>query len=286
MKKILVPTDFTQGSLNAYEYALKLAHQIGGKVILYHVYSGSNDGGGHMPKSLAEALQKQEEEAALSAFEGYGYSVQHGLNIEVPSTYILEKGVPVDAITAYADFMEVDLIVMGTWWSKGASGVVDTWLGNVGTKVVDRTSRPVLLIPDRVSYKSIQHIAYATNLKEGEQRIPTELKHFIHGKETQLSCVHVRRPLATFDPIQYSFMQEFYKLELDDFNIQFFIIPHEDIMEGLDLFIKEKDADMLVMLAHERLTVFNRILGPDLSRQMAFHSKIPLLVLHEEYVSN
>lgn len=283
MEKILVPTDFTQGSLNAYEYALKMAQAIGAKVTLYHVYNDPHSAEGHLPKSLAEALKSQDEEASLNAFEGYGYAVQQGLGIEIPSTYILEYGSPVHAIAAYADFMEADLIVMGTWWAKGASGVVDTWLGNVATKVIDCTSRPVLLIPDRVKYSPIQHIAYATNFKEGKQRIPHELGQLLRDKEIDLSCVHVRKPLKTFDPIQYTFMQEFYKLELDDFRIQFYVIPYDDVMEGLEVFIKEKEVDMLAMLTHERLTIFNRILGPDLSRQMAFHSKIPLLVLHQEY---
>ena len=282
MKRILVPTDFTQGSLNAYKYALQLANQLGTKITLYHVFDQDKDNS-YMPKSLVEAIREKDEEGALSALEGYGYAVQQHLNLDIDSTYILEEGRPVKSIVAYADFMEADLIIMGTWWAKGASGMVESWLGNAGTKVIEQTNRPVLLIPEDVSFKDIRHIAYATNFREKEQRVPEELIELSNTFNLDVSVVHVQRTDSVYDPVQFAFLREMYRLEMDNFNIYFYTLNDKNVVEGLNTFINKEEVDILAMLYHGRLTVFDRVLGPGIPQQMAFHSRIPFLVLHQEY---
>ena len=282
MKKILVTTDFSRLSLHAYEYALELAHYLRAKLTLMYCYPPDNFEP-QVPRSLSEALIKKDEEAALTALEGYGYAVQKQAQIEVPSVYILEPGHPVDAIVEYADFMEADMIVMGTWWAKGASGVVDTWLGSVATKVIERTDRPVLLVPEWALFAPIRHIAYATNFQEEDQRIPTELTGFTPAFDFTLSCIHASRPTSVYDPIQFAFLKEMYRLELDTLRLHFYTIQHKSVVEGLDQFVKDEAVDLLALMTHEHLTIFDRLLGPNLVQQMAFHTKIPLLVLHQEY---
>lgn len=282
MKKILVPTDFTPGSLNAYEYAIRLAERMGSKVTLFHAY-GFDGNNRYQPQSLTDALEMEDEEWALAALEGYGYTVQRRLEMEVRSTYILEKERPVKAVVEYADFMEADLIVMSTWWAEGITG---SWLGNAGTKVIAQTSRPVLLVPEGVEFLDIDHIAYATNFKEEEQRIPKELRGLTETFSVQLSCLHVHRQESSYDPITYAFLREMYQLELDDFNIQFYTLNGADVLEGLEKFVQEKKVGLLAMMTHDRLTIFDRLLGPDIPRKMAFQTDIPLLILHQDFENN
>jgi nucleotide-binding universal stress UspA family protein len=283
MKKILVPTDFTHSSLNAYEYALRLAEVLGARVTLFHVY-GFSEEEGHRPQSLSEALDLGDEEAALNALEGYGYAVQQGLGLEVPSHYILEKGKPVKAIVDYADFMEADLIVMSTWWAGGTGKMIDTWLGNSATKVIEKTQRPVLMVPEKVKYQGLHHIAYATNLKEKEQRVPGELIGLSGALALRVSVVHVRRPEDSYDPISFAFLREMYRLELDNFSIMYYTINDRDVVAGLNKFIENEAVDILAVLNHKNLTVFERLLGPKIPKQMAFHSRVPLLVMDQEFL--
>lgn len=283
MKKILVPTDFSDGSNNAYKYAIELAHAIGGRITLYHVYNEESINNRSFPGHLAAALEDKEEEKALEAFEKIGIFYQEDLGIEVPSRYILEEGKAVSKIVEYAEFMEADLIVMGTWWARGASGIVDTWIGNVGTRVVDRTNRPVLLVPRSAKFKKLKHLAYATNFREKEQRIPRELMDLSDAFDINVSCLHVKRPGSQYNEIQYAFLREMYQMELDNFNIYFYTLTDDHVIKALNLFVEKEGVDILAMLTHDRLSVFERLLGPDMSQQMAFHTKTPLLIVHQEY---
>jgi nucleotide-binding universal stress UspA family protein len=54
----------------------------------------------------------------------------------------------------------------------------------------------------------------------------------------------------------------------------------ENVMKGVDRFIKKTNADMLVLAKHNR-PFFDRIFHRSLSKRMAYHTDIPLLVLNK-----
>jgi hypothetical protein len=239
----------------------------------------------YRPRSLTEALKAEEEEKALSAFSGYGYAIQQEMNLEIPSTYILDQGDPVTAIVTYADFMEADLIVLNTWWAaKGVSGVLDTWLGNLGTDVIARTLRPVLLVPEKATEVSMKRLVYATSLLKKEQRIPTELKQISHAFQEGLSCVFLCSSGSDYDPAQLAFQREFHRLEFAPIQPNFHTLQSEDDLTSLSDFLEEKQMSLLAMLKYDdHARLLNRLLVPDPTQLMAFRSKIPLLILHQEY---
>ncbi|WP_428634419.1 universal stress protein, partial [Sedimenticola sp.] len=60
-----------------------------------------------------------------------------------PQTLIVE-GMPAPTIIKTADKMDVDLVVMG---SHGHNTLENLFVGSVASKVVNRCSKPVLLVP-------------------------------------------------------------------------------------------------------------------------------------------
>jgi len=67
MKKILFPTDFSEASINAFIYALKLADSIKGEIITLHVYDLPQVGYSNVPGVLNEIYDLIE----LGNFENY-----------------------------------------------------------------------------------------------------------------------------------------------------------------------------------------------------------------------
>jgi nucleotide-binding universal stress UspA family protein len=86
-----------------------------------------------------------EREAMLAqqlADEGAALAREGGLHAEGRA---VEVSLPVDeAIIAYADELDAPLIVLG---SRGRSGIASMLLGDVAHDVVQRSNRPVLLVP-------------------------------------------------------------------------------------------------------------------------------------------
>jgi nucleotide-binding universal stress UspA family protein len=134
IKRILVPTDFSSGSLDALDYAEELARVLDATLLLLHV------------ERVPVAGSKAGERAHAAAAEHLGKVVEelahHGLRVEMR----LREGAPDEEIADVAASEHVDLIVMGT---RGRTGVAHALLGSIAERVVRTSPCPVLTVGTR-----------------------------------------------------------------------------------------------------------------------------------------
>jgi universal stress protein A len=141
VRHLLVPTDFSEGSKQAFEYALEVARTCGAKLTLLHVVElPSYLIDGHTPAHTTTALcdymqESAQQELARLLPEGAGTPVEiaHQVAVGVPHQKILE--------TAAAE--QVDWIVMATHGRTGLSHLV---MGSVAERVVRTAPCPVLTL--------------------------------------------------------------------------------------------------------------------------------------------
>lgn len=137
VKKILFPTDFSEGSDNALPYAADMARHYGAKLYLLHVIQDIAEAmGWYVPHvSLDELYRDIEGNAAR-----YGVEEFRGLkDIE----RIVVKGTPYQEILKFAGEKKADLIVIGTHGRKGLDRVI---FGSTAEKVVRDAPCPVLSV--------------------------------------------------------------------------------------------------------------------------------------------
>lgn len=283
MKKILITTDFSSLATHACLYGLQFAASIGAKVQLVHVYRAGSNHPTTRPDELTKALQNEDEEQSQKLFETYADGLIHKAKVHVPLVAILQKGNQVgEEIVAYADFMQADLIVMGMQGYSRQFANLNRLIGNTTTQVINLSKHSVLAVPKNAQFSPISHIVYATNFEEKAQRVPTEIKELLDHIVGKLSCIHIRKdPDAWISELQFNVLNEIYALEMDNFNINFYTIPHKHIRVGLNKFVTDYSGDVLAILTHRRLSVFQQLFDLSLTREMAFHSHVPLWVIHQ-----
>ncbi|MFQ5597689.1 MAG: universal stress protein [Nitrospiria bacterium] len=138
IKKILIPTDFSDLSKEAIDIALPLAKQFGASVVFLHV--------------LERMEGREDEEARFNEGDGYlwdrsrallddlvGQTEQKGMSASAE----IGKGTPYVEILRTAEKIGADLIMMGTHGRKGLDRVL---LGSQAEKVVRMASCPVTTI--------------------------------------------------------------------------------------------------------------------------------------------
>jgi nucleotide-binding universal stress UspA family protein len=142
-KTILCPTDFSDCSQRALEYATELAKTLGGELRLLHVvqlplYVGLENGPATVAASAQylEELRQRSEQRLRSAVEACHQS--SGVKV---SGSIAEGAAHVSIVAASED---ADLVVMGT---HGRSGLPRLLVGSVAERVVRLAHCPVLTIP-------------------------------------------------------------------------------------------------------------------------------------------
>lgn len=146
LQKILVPTDFSEGSRAAMTYACMLAKKMNGTLTVLYVlespYHLTTDvilaGPENKNMSVLEYIRKDAEKQ-LSKFTAPFIQDYPALSI----TKEIEVGSSSEQILKLAQEKKIDLVVMST---HGRTGVAHAIMGSVAEKVVRQSTCPVLTI--------------------------------------------------------------------------------------------------------------------------------------------
>jgi nucleotide-binding universal stress UspA family protein len=140
MKKILVPVDFSDASLNALSYAIQLFKGQPLEVTILHTYNLMGSSAFTMKMNSIKRVMKEDAEKAMNG-------LLKKMEIEEPDVTFNSKIINNNAtstITLMGDSGIYDCIVMGT---KGASGLKEVFIGSVAGWVISKTKAPVIIVP-------------------------------------------------------------------------------------------------------------------------------------------
>jgi len=140
IKKILLPTDFSEGSRAAMDYAKSLAKHYDAQIALIYVVDDlTKTRGWYVPHISLTELYKDMEESAHKQIERCCYEELRDFDgVEK----VVAKGVPDEEILKYAKEKGIDLIVMGTYSKVG----MDVLFGSTAEKVMRKANCPVLCV--------------------------------------------------------------------------------------------------------------------------------------------
>lgn len=141
IKKILFPTDFSEGSAYAVPYALDLAGKYGAKLYVIHVvYDIVSTTGWYVPHVNVEEMYRSMEENAIKELKKY---CEEDLKGYSPVEATTLRGVPHEEILKFASENQTGLIVMGTHSRKGLDRII---FGSTAERVVRYSKCPVLTV--------------------------------------------------------------------------------------------------------------------------------------------
>jgi nucleotide-binding universal stress UspA family protein len=139
IRKILVPTDGSDYSIRAAEYALSLAKTHHAEIMFVYVVDEV------VIDKFSKIAEREEVERELKN-DGNRY-LKYALNLAekagVKAASMIAKGRPFEQITGFAKGLEMDLIVMGTYGHRGAERIL---LGSVAERVIEYSPCPVLVV--------------------------------------------------------------------------------------------------------------------------------------------
>jgi nucleotide-binding universal stress UspA family protein len=137
---ILVPTDFSDPSIDALELAVEMARRFGASITLFHAQEMPTYVFPDAVMPVTPQVVAELEKSSQSELDRLAGRVR---SAGVPVSTRSVVG-PNDAeICRYAEEMGADLIVMGT---HGRTGLRHVLLGSVAEKVVRRAPCPVLTV--------------------------------------------------------------------------------------------------------------------------------------------
>jgi nucleotide-binding universal stress UspA family protein len=139
VRKILIPTDGSEYSMHAAEYAIGIAKMLDAQItVLYVVDEIVLD---QISKVAAHETIARDLEEDGQRFINYivGLADKEG----VQSTPLVVKGTPFEQIVHLAKGLNIDLIVMGTCGRRCAERIL---IGSVAERVIEYAYCPVIVV--------------------------------------------------------------------------------------------------------------------------------------------
>ncbi|KAB8154965.1 universal stress protein [Kordia sp. TARA_039_SRF] len=276
MKKILLPTDFSENSLNAIRYAVQLYKDQKCNFILLNTYTPVIY---HVQYMEVGAAQFGLLDALKEKSQNGLKTVQETIEKEFPNpkhffSRISAFNMLVSEIEQLYEEDTMDMIIMGT---QGASGLKEVLFGSNMVHVLKNSKCPLLAVPSNYTYQNPHEILFPSDFGvDFEERHVTELKQIASLFSARVNILHVTNSDA-LSPLQEANKQKLTTL-LKGTSHLFHTVHHHDIGTAIQEFQSQSRVDFLAMLNNKHSFFENLFFGSKV-KQIGLHLNTPFLVI-------
>jgi nucleotide-binding universal stress UspA family protein len=271
MKKILVPTDFSDCARNAEKYAFFLAQKIDAELIFLHVIN--------TPVNWSKLTKEQENffpdakaEIALSK-QNLTELVKQAGNLGIKSRKILIYNNSNEKIHRYLEAEHIDIVVMG---SHGVYGFKDYILGTNTYSMLRNSKVPVIVVKSLPEKLKLEKLVFATNFKDETGMTFRMVENLAEILQVKLKVVYVNTPtyfLETNDILDYGkkFLNEFsnYAHEIN-------IIDSFKEERGIIQFADKIHSDGIVVITYGK-SDFIQYFSPSVTENLIGLTELPVI---------
>ncbi|WP_405208048.1 universal stress protein [Aquimarina sp. LLG6339-5] len=278
-KKILLPTDFSKNAWNAISYAIELYKNEECDFYILNVFNATGYALESMmipepgEKIYEEAKEKSEKglEKILKRLSFRDDSANHKFIMISQFNSLL------DGIKTIIEKQDIEMIIMGT---KGATNASDIIYGSNTVLVMEKIRTcPVMAIPEDVIYTEPKEIVFPTDYKTQVKR--RELQYLIEIAKISNAAIcflHISKE-DSLDEEQLN-NQNLLKEYFEHIPHTFHTLHNVSIKGGLSAFVESRNSDLITFI-NRKHSFFGSIFSKPMVKDLGYHSKVPVLALHD-----
>lgn len=273
MKHIVVPTDFSNASVNAAYYAVEIALCVHAEITLLHVLS--------LPITVSEVPLPPDSyeisiEEANQSLKALKEQLEARSNNKLYITCKVTTTSFMGEIESFNRKSNIFAVIMG---SSGAGATQAFFLGSFSLTAAKHLDCPLIVVPPGYSYKTIEKVGLACDMQNVSDTVPFFcIKDILGHFNAKLEVLYVSKPDEKMYPqvlTETKFMQD----NLAGLHPEIRITANEDIKGGLEDFIQKSGIDLLILVHKERNFV-EGIFHKSITKKMVLHPEVPVMILH------
>ncbi len=279
MKRILLPTDFSENAYNAISYAVQFFSDQDCVFYLLNTYTPAAYHTGMMMDSYS-ALQ-MEGISRKNALKGLDLIkdkvIEDFSNPRHKFRKIASFNLLVSEIKSCVEEYNIDLIVMGT---QGATGAKEIFLGTHTMYTIKKVNCPVIAVPSGYKFEAPKEILFATDYGfSASNKYLKLLKKVCEMHASRLNILNAYHgvPLDPDQEDNKNYLDEYFR---DNAHL-FHMAVGVDVIEAVETFQVKSKINFLVMI-HNKHSLFENLLFKPIINQIVFHTKVPFLVMPSE----
>ena len=258
MKKILVPTDFSEEAGYAYEFALEMAQKSKSGLTLINVIEYPT-GSSFNSMGIASDHDPMENIYIMKLMEATKSKMENLISgkdfSEVNADYKITLGNPYYQIEDELASNPASLIVMGS------GGSTDNLLGSNAEKVIRNCKIPVITLHAPATTDDIKNIVFASDFEHEDPELINHLTQLQEFFGATLHLLKVNTP-AYFAPTRYDqkkMADYIKKYELNNVTSNIYNDEQEEV--GIRNFAQDNGADLIALATHGRKGFGHFMLG-------------------------
>ncbi|WMI68086.1 universal stress protein [Mangrovimonas sp. YM274] len=274
MKNILLPTDFSENSLNSIRYAIKFYEGVSCEFFLLHVNVLRN---GMANLSATELVTLQDE--TYRRLEQLRSNIEKELPKGHHFTFhtVVDHNFFVESVRSQVKKLKIDAIVIGT---KGANTFENSGIGTRTHEIITKVKCNALVVPQQAKFHDCKEIIFPTDFSmiyndDTLQSIGAILKRF----NTNFRVLHVCKKGSELFPDQVK-NKKYLEAFLSYFHHSFNFFNDKKLEAAIQSFVEDQGVDLIAMVA-KNLNYMQRLLFQPSVKKLTYLTNIPFLVLHE-----
>jgi nucleotide-binding universal stress UspA family protein len=280
MKNILLPTDFSDNSWNAIEYALSFYKDSNCNFYLLHVNKISNIISHDYPyipdqdvilDVYIKPTKKQLKALLKKISEVFPKNKKHNFYTLTDYNSFIES------LRKHLEEKKIDVIVMGT---KGASGLSKFIIGSNTGDVITKVKCTTLVVPENAKFKKIEEVAFPTDFSlSNDLQVLQPIAEVLEEKNASLRVLNISKKISGLN-IDQQKSKELLEDYFDNYKHSFHFLINKKVEDAVQCFVESRDIDMIAMVA-KNLNYFQQILFHTKVEEISYHTDVPFLVLHQ-----
>lgn len=278
MKNILLPTDFSESSVNAIDYAVQLFRNEECTFYVLNTYQpvaiytattyGNNP---QLDMDLGQLFQKKSESKIKALIETISSKYSNILHSYKGISSFNMLSVEIEEIV---EDNQIDAIIMGT---NGASGLKEVFIGSETMQVIKNATVPVIGVPAGATFKNLKDILFTTDYNiDQRQKGLALLKSIYNKQQSRLTFLNVYqgKSLTTTQAENKKALDNYFNRDAHLTQIA------EDmkVLEAIEDFQISHKVDLLI-LVHNKHSFFENLLFEPVVQKTVHHSSVPFMIL-------
>jgi len=273
MKNVLLPTDFSNNSRNAIQYAFQffkdqdcdfyfLNVQKISEYLTGDIYAASKD------NSLFGAVIQDNKQKLKNFID----ELEREYGRETITIHpIVDYDIFTDAVNQVVDKKKIDIIIMG---SNGATGAKEVIFGSNTLSVIRKVDCPLLIIPEKYSFKKINSALFTIHNQEiiDSNKLPPLLEILLKYNST-LKILEINEKNKVSENNQEEIKELFTEVITEYYSLIDLPAP-----VAVSAFVQLIDVQIHATFT-ERETIFERFIFGSETAKISYETKIPLLIL-------
>jgi nucleotide-binding universal stress UspA family protein len=240
-------------------------------ILLLHVYTipANYSGDGIALITINNALDNAEEDL---------HEELEWAHEEYPHLTVIGKvttGRLLDGLRDEIDEMQASLVILGT---GGHYGDLWSWDSNI-LNVLRGLPVPVLTIPPDVTFKPLQNVAFACNLKNINDRTPfgtlTNLAAFTEAKLHVVYVINHELKPGSIEAENKLLVHD----KLKDLDPAYHTLYENEVVEAIGSFVKENQIQLLLVMPKKH-GVWESLFHKSFTKELARLNQLPIMALH------